>query len=286
MSDGGGGAGEGSGEGGSGGGGGGGGGLRRPRRAAWIVVAVLSAVLVLAPAARQIWSYASTESGTLSGGSGERPVTSLEIEAGSADVRITPRSDGRVVYDARASWTAGAPKIEESWLGDTLKLTPRCPAVAEFLESGVGCSVDLGVTVPAGMPVKVTAGSGTVVISGLGGAVDAEVGTGTLRLSALRGPLRAGIGSGSLEASGLSSPQAEIRAGAGSAAVRFAAPPERVTARAGSGRLRLTVPEATRFRVTARTGAGRCDVAPGMDDPSAPGRLDISADAGRAEAGY
>ncbi|WP_158708507.1 hypothetical protein [Streptomyces sp. NRRL S-244] len=243
---------------------------------------------VVAPAAWQVWSYASSqsESGTLSGGSGERPVSAVEIDAGGADVRLTPRSDGQVVYRAEVRWSVEAPKIEESWLGDTLKLTPRCPAAGDLLASGIGCSVDLGVTVPAGVPVKVTAGSGTVVVSGLGGAVDAEVGAGTLRLSALRGPLRASVGSGSLEASGLSSPQAEIRAGTGSAVARFAAPPERLTARAGAGRLRLTVPADTRFRVTAHAGAGRCDVAPGMDDPAATGRLDISADAGRAEAGY
>ncbi|MFB7982282.1 hypothetical protein [Streptomyces vinaceus] len=259
---------------------------RRPRRTAWIVVAVLSAVLVVAPAARQVWAYASTESGTLSGGSGERPVSAVEIDAGGADVRITPRSDGRVAYEAQARWSVAAPEIEESWLGDTLRLTARCPAVADLVASGFDCSVDLGVTVPAGIPVKVTAGSGTVSVSGLGGSVDAEVGAGTLLLSALRGPLRASIGSGSLDASGLSSAQAEIRAGAGSAVARFAAPPEQVTARAGTGRVRLTVPAATRFRVTARVGAGRLDIAPGMDDPAAPGRLDISADAGRAEAGY
>ncbi|GHE35371.1 hypothetical protein [Streptomyces vinaceus] len=277
---------KGGGDGGDGGDGGGAGRGRRPRRTAWIVVAALSAVLVVAPAARQVWAYASTESGTLSGGSGERPVSAVEIDAGGADVRLTPRSDGRVAYEARVRWSAAAPEIEESWLGDTLRLTPRCPAVADLVASGFGCSVDLGVTVPAGIPVKVTAGSGTVAISGLGGSVDAEVGAGTLLLSALRGPLRASVGSGSLDASGLSSAQAEIRAGAGSAVARFAAPPDRVTARAGTGRVRLTVPAATRFRVTARVGAGRLDIAPGMDDPAAPGRLDISADAGRAEAGY
>ncbi|MFE2547207.1 hypothetical protein ACFXGI_01365 [Streptomyces sp. NPDC059355] len=252
------------------------------------MAAALSAAFVVAPATWQVWSYASGESGraTLSGGSGERPVSAVEIDAGGADVRITPRSDGQVVYRAETRWSMVAPHIEESWLGDTLKLTPRCPAAADFVASGIGCSVDLGVTVPAGIPVKVTAGSGTVVVSGLGGAVDASVGAGTLRLSALRGPLRASVGAGSLEATGLSSPEAEIRAGAGSAVARFAAPPERVTARAGSGRLRLTVPAETRFRVTARAGAGRCDIAPGMHDPAAPGRLDIAADAGRAEAGY
>ncbi|MER7462350.1 hypothetical protein [Streptomyces sp. NPDC097981] len=263
-----------------------GGGRGRPQRVAWIVAAVLSALLVVAPAAWQVWAYTSTESGTLSGDSGERRVSAVEIDAGSADVHVSPRSDRQVTYQAAVRWSAAAPRIEESWLGDTVKLTPRCPAVGALVEAGIGCSVDLAVTVPADVPVKVTAGSGTAVISGLGGAVDAEVGAGVLRLNALRGPLRASIGSGSLEASGLTSPQADIRAGAGSAVAGFVAPPERVTARAGAGRLRLTVPTATRFRVTAKAGAGRCDVAAGLADPAAPGRLDISADSGHAEAGY
>ncbi|MET9962702.1 hypothetical protein ABZ128_27150 [Streptomyces sp. NPDC006326] len=265
---------------------GGGGGARPAHRTAWIVVAVLSALFVLAPAAAQVWAYHATRSSTLSGDTGTRPVSALEIDAGSADVRVTPRSDAQVAYRADARWSVAAPVIEESWLGDTLKLKPRCPGVAAVLEAGFGCSVDLGVTVPAGVAVKVRAGSGTVDISGLGGAVDAEVGAGRLRLSALRGPLRASVGAGSLEASALTSAQADIRAGAGSAVARFLAPPERVTARAGSGRLELTVPTATRFRVTARAGAGRCEVARGMHDPAAAGELDIAADSGRAEAGY
>ncbi|MEV0412520.1 hypothetical protein AB0I68_17365 [Streptomyces sp. NPDC050448] len=250
------------------------------------MAAVLSALLVVAPAAWQVWAYTSTESGTLSGTSGERPVSAVEIDAGSSDVRVTPRSDRQVAYQAEVRWSVTAPRIEESWLGETLKLTPRCPAAGAVVESGIGCSVHLDVTVPVGIPLKVTAGSGTMAVSGLGGPVDAEVGAGQLRLTALRGPLRASVGSGSLEASGLASPQAEIRAGAGSAVARFVAPPEQVTARAGAGSLRLTVPTATRFRVTARAGAGRCDVAPTMHDPAASGRLDISADSGHAEAGY
>ncbi len=250
------------------------------------MVAALSAVFIVAPAVWQLWAYGTTRGTTLGGGSAGRPVTALEIDAGGADVTLTPRSDREVAYRADVRWSLAAPVIEESWLGDTLKLTPRCPVVGGAVGLGTGCSVDLGVTVPADIPVKVTGGSGTVSISGLGGAVDAEVGAGQLRLTALRGPLRAKVGSGSLDASGLTSPQADIRAGAGSALARFVVPPQQVTARAGAGRLQLTLPTATRFRVTSHAGAGHCDIAPGMHDPGAPGQLDISADAGSAEARY
>ncbi|MEU8840016.1 hypothetical protein AB0D97_12920, partial [Streptomyces roseus] len=123
------------------GGGSAGGAARRPRRTTWIAVAALSAVLVVATAATQVWSYASTESGTLSGGSGERPVTAVEIDAGGAEVRVTPRSDGRVAYEARARWSAGAPKIEEGTsdgshrlhylLEDAFVPTPAGPALSD-----------------------------------------------------------------------------------------------------------------------------------------------------------
>lgn len=263
-----------------------GGGGRPAHRTAWTAVAIVTAVLVIAPAAVGVWSYQSARSSTLAGDSGGRTVAAVEIDAGTADVRVSPRSDLRVAYRAEARWSVAAPVVEASWLGGTLKLSPRCPGAGGVPGAGFGCSVELGVTVPVGVPVRVRAGSGTVDVSGLNGAVDAEVGSGRLKLSALSGPLRARVGSGSLDASALTSAQADLRAGAGTAVARFAAPPQRVTARAGSGRLELKVPVATRFRVTAAAGAGRCEVARGMHDPAAAGELDIAADAGRAEAGY
>ncbi|WP_330333897.1 hypothetical protein OHS33_31985 [Streptomyces sp. NBC_00536] len=260
----------------------------RPRhRTAWTVAAALSAVFVVAPGAWWAWSHHwAGESGTLSGTSADRPVTALEIDAGEAAVTVSPRADQRVVYRAAVRWSLGRPEIEESWLGGTLRLTPHCPGVDTALGAGLGCMIDLGVTVPAGIPVKVTGGSGKVDISGLGGAVDLRTDSGTLRLTALRGPLRAVVDSGSLEATALTSPEADIRSGTGSAVARFLTPPDRITARTGSGKVAVTVPVATRFQVTSRVGAGSLEVARGLADPAAPGRLDLSADSGRAEAGY
>lgn len=149
-----------------------------------------------------------------------------------------------------------------------------------------GCSVRLAVTVPTGVPVKVSGTSGRIGVSGLEGTVDADVQSGSLNLSGLRGPLRANVDSGSLHAVGLASRQVDVRAGAGRADVRFVAPPDRITARAGSGRLDLTLPEATRYRVTGHVGSGRCEVDHTLRDPSAPRTLDLSADSGTATAGH
>ncbi len=258
---------------------------RRHRRA-WIVAALLSAVLVVAPAAWQAWSWGTARSGTLSGGSEGRPVTALEVVGGGADITVTPRADHEVGYRATVGWSLKAPTIEKSWLGDTLRLTPHCPGEDFWPLAGAGCSVRLAVTVPVDIPVKVTAGSGRIALSGLGGAVDTEVDSGRIELVGLRGPLRAKVGSGRLQATGLTTPRADIRVGSGRGAATFVTPPDGVSARVGSGRLALTVPAATRFRVSCTSGSGSCEVPDALRDPASHRTLDLEAGFGRARAAY
>ncbi|MER6315599.1 hypothetical protein ABT237_17730 [Streptomyces sp. NPDC001581] len=259
---------------------------RPGQRLAWTVAALLSALLVVAPATWQAWSYGNTRNDTLIGGSGGRPVTALEIVGGDADVTVTPRTDREVGYRATIGWSLKAPTIEQSWLGDTLRLTPHCPGEELLPTLDAGCSVRLGVTVPEGIPVKVTAGSGRVLLSGLGGAVDAEVDSGRVELVGLRGALRAKVGSGTLRATGLTGPQAEIRVGSGRADAAFVTPPDQVSARVGSGRLDLTVPAAARFRVRCESGSGRCEVPEALRDAGSSRTLDLEAGVGRAQATY
>ncbi|MFF4452323.1 hypothetical protein [Streptomyces goshikiensis] len=259
---------------------------RPVHRRAWTIAALLSAVLVVAPVAWQVLAHGVTQSRVLYGGSGGRPVTAVEIIAGDANVTVTPRSDREVGYRAEVRWSLGAPAIEESWLGDSLRLTPRCPGEGGLLSGAGGCSVNLGVTVPAGIPVKVRAGAGQVAVKGLGGSVDASVGSGALTLTGLRGELRAEVGSGSLVAGDLTSARADVRVGSGRGEAVFLTPPERVTARVGSGRVRLTVPAAGRFRVGCEVGPGRCEVPEALRDPASDRVLDIAVNSGRAQVGY
>lgn len=258
----------------------------RPRRRfAWIVAALLGAVVVVLPAAWQAGAYGVTRTGTLHGGSDGRPVTALHIMGGDAHVSITPRGDAEVGYRAEVAWSRAKPAIEESWQDGTLTLTPRCPDGTSWLTTGFSCSVQLRVSVPAGLPVKVAAASGRVDISGLAGAVDARVDSGRISLTGLRGAVRARVGSGNLHATALTSPQLDLSVGSGLASVDFVAPPDRIRADTGSGRLAVTVPEATRFRVTTRKGAGRCDVEAGLSDPASPRTLELSVGSGAIWAG-
>ncbi|MER5887217.1 hypothetical protein ABT160_25630 [Streptomyces sp. NPDC001941] len=260
----------------------------RVPRLVWTAVAFLSALLVVTVAGWQAWGTATVRGGVLDGGSGGRPVTALEIVAGDADVTVTPRADREVGYRAETSWSQEEPSVEETWLGDTLRLTPHCPDEDGWasVAPGAGCAVRLAVTVPVDLPVKLTAASGRTAISGLGGNVQVEIDSGQLALTALRGTLRATVGSGRLAATGLTSAQADLTVGSGRAVADFVVPPDRLTARIGSGRAALTVPAATRLRLDCTAGKGRCEVPEGLDDPGSRRTLDLTVDSGRADVGY
>ncbi|MGZ9934120.1 hypothetical protein ACXNSR_30065 [Streptomyces sp. NC-S4] len=261
---------------------------RGGQRLAWITAAALSALLVAVPVTSQVWFWGSggARSATLYGGSDGRPVTALEIVGGDADITVTPRADHEVGYRATVGWSLKAPTIDESRLGDTLRLTPHCPGDGFWPGAGTGCSVRLAVTVPVDIPVKVTTRSGRIALSGLGGTVDTEADSGSIEIAGLRGALRAEVGSGRLHATGLTADRAEIRVGSGRAVAAFVTPPDEVTARVGSGRLALTVPEATRFKVRCEAASGRCEVPDGLRDATSPRRLDIETGSGRARAAY
>ncbi|AWZ06359.1 hypothetical protein [Streptomyces sp. ICC4] len=259
---------------------------RPKRRLLWILAALLGAVFVVLPAAWQAGAHGVTRTATLHGGSAGHPVTALRITGGSANITVRPRGDQEVGYRAEVAWSRKQPVIEESWQDSILTLTPRCPHEDSWLTGGFACSVQLGVGVPAGLPVTVAASSGSVDIGGLGGTVDARIDSGRLQLTGLRGAIRARVGSGRAAATALTSPEIELAIGSGRAAVDFAAPPQKVSADIGDGRLDLTVPDATAFRVTSRTGRGRIDLGAGLSDPGSPRTLDLTVGSGRADARY
>ncbi|MFJ5547384.1 hypothetical protein [Streptomyces sp. NPDC093225] len=261
---------------------------RAPRRArtAWYAVAAVSAALVLVPVASWAVSRQARHQEALAGGSGAQRVRAVEIEVDDASVSVTPGSGGAVDYRGTARWFGQRPTVEQSLLGDVLRLTARCSDGGLPLVVGPGCSLDLAVTVPKGVPVRVESASGPIGLSGLTGPVDARSASGEVRLYGLGGPVRAEVGSGTVRATALTSAQAEVRVGSGSAVVGFAAPPGSVTGTADSGSLHVTLPPGVRYRVRCTAGSGTCTVSDALRDPRAAGVLRLSADSGSADADY
>ncbi|OAR25694.1 hypothetical protein A8W25_09060 [Streptomyces sp. ERV7] len=259
----------------------------RPRhRGRWSLVALLSALFVVAPLgievyaqyARQTTSHTSVETRD------HRPVKAVEVEAGSAELTVAPGGEGEVRIQERFSWSLRKPRVRKEWDGDTLKLRPECDG--RFAVTSLGCSVQLDLTVPAGVDLRVRSGSGTVRVSGLTGPLDIDGGSGSVKLYGVSGPLKARVGSGSFSAAAIGSAEAEVRSGAGHAEVEFLKPPRRVTASAGSGSLELFVPTGSRYRIQGTKGSGARHIEESLRDPAAPRTLDVSAGSGTATVDY
>ncbi|MEV6552222.1 hypothetical protein AB0M57_26475 [Streptomyces sp. NPDC051597] len=255
----------------------------RPRhRGRWILVAVLSALFVVAPLgvevyaqlARQTTSHTSVET------SDRHPVGAVEVEAGSAELTVVPGADGEVRVQERLSWSLRKPKVRKEWDGDTLRLRPECDG--RFAVTSLGCSVQLDLTVPAGVRLTVRSGSGAVRVSGLTGPVAVHGGSGSVKLYGVRGPLKAAVGSGSVSGTALGSAEAEVRSGSGRAELEFAAPPRKVTASTDSGTIELFLPTGSRYRFTGGKGSGTRDIDDALRDPASDRLVDLSVASGTA----
>lgn len=218
-------------------------------RAPMIVLAVLLAVALVATVVLSLLTEGLTHTTTktlpLNG------FTSLRVEAGSGDVRITPVAAGQPAQ-ARATlhYTGSAPDLVVS---DGL------------VKDGCGfrfglftrCSVDWQISVPADLPVTAHIGSGDLRLRGMTNRIEAEAGSGDVVIESSRsGELLLKAGSGDITAR-TDAPGATLQAtnGSGDITADFSQPPQRVTVQAGSGDVRVSVPENSYHTITD-TGSG------------------------------
>jgi hypothetical protein len=259
----------------------------RPRhRTAWIIVAIIGALGIVAPFTFSFVAQAISRTDPYESPDNGRPhaVSAVEVDAGSAEITVTTGPAGQVTMNGDLTWSMKQPKIERTWDGDTLKVHTRCDGfVDEFLQN---CQVDLKLTVPAGVRLKVKSGSGPIKVSNLTGPVDLQGGSGSVKLYGLKGTVKAKVGSGEIQASQLSSSDAYLKSGSGTVDAEFTAAPQRVKASAGSGSVSVTVPEGARYRVTGGSGSGGRSIQKQLIDNDSDRVLDVSSGSGSATVGY
>ncbi|MCT9087784.1 DUF4097 domain-containing protein [Streptomyces sp. ASQP_92] len=259
----------------------------RPRhRTAWIVVAFLGALLVVAPSL--YWTLADSVSQTARYESPDNghahPVSAVEVDAGSARITVKASAADHVTLNGRLTWAVKRPSVERTWDGDTLKLRTRCVG---FVDQVFGnCQVDLDLAIPATTRLTVRSGSGETVIRDLSAPVDIRSGSGSIKLTGLAGTVSAKTGSGELRTSQLTSPYVTLNTGSGSLDATFSAAPRQVTARTGSGSVTVTVPEGTRYRVSGSSGSGSRDIQDELLDNNSDRLLKLSTGSGSVNVGY
>lgn len=144
------------------------------------------------------------------------PVTAVAVDVDAGDVRVE-LGDGEGIHVHRVT-RGGVERVgaDAQVLGDTLRLTGECALLAP-------CTVDLVITVPAGVDVDVRAGSGRVELYDVDGDARVQVGEGSLVAHGLGGGLQAQVGWGDVSASFLAAP-ADVVIGAGGGDVTLLLP--------------------------------------------------------------
>lgn len=204
----------------------------RSERRIWRGVGTLAGAAVILFGVGQTWT-------TLVRQDSVRPerypssVTALELDLQGASASITATGDDRLAVLQSERWTLSRPKISSVVVGNTLRISARCPQVLGINEPS--CSVGLDIGAPPSTAVTVKTTSGDTRIRGLSGDLSLRTTSGSIVLDDVSGRLAAQLTSGSLSAQHVSSAEVQAHATSGSVDLQFAAPPQRLAVTATSG---------------------------------------------------
>ncbi|GAA0345754.1 DUF4097 domain-containing protein [Actinoallomurus spadix] len=257
---------------------------RPRRRGLWTLVAALTAFVIVAPNAVQMWGRLIRQTQRSRLAVGTRPITALEVDIGAGDLTVVGDGTGGVTVDQTLKWAMRKPHVQATWEGTTLRLSGRCGTRAPL--SALSCSVGLRVRVPAGVEVRATSSSGTVDAEGLTGPARLSTSSGVVSMRDLAGPVRARATSGVIRGTGLRSGRVDAALSSGSVDLTFAQAPQEVTAKASSGALAVFLPPGQRYQVTTKASFGAPSVEGGLADDTATRRIDARTSSGSIEIRY
>lgn len=124
-------------------------------------------------------------------------VAQARVTSSNGDLMVRPGPGGRIVVRGRLSGSFARPVFSYRSTAAGLTLDPQCRVPAG------ACTLNLGITVPAGLPVSVSDSFGDLDASGLQGTVALSDNGGDLTASGLTGNVRLAGTFGTLTASGL-----------------------------------------------------------------------------------
>ena len=256
----------------------------RPRRRwIWVIVAVLTAVVLVTPPALRVALKQDLHHEFARLGLYRHPVTAVQVSAPGNAVAVTVGEPGQVSVSGELSWLFSRPVVRHAWHGTTLAISVRCPSPNLFED----CSAGLTLHVPAAVAVAVSVGPGSAAVAGVAGPVRADATSGSLTLAYLSGPVLASVTSGSIRAvTGLTSRRLTAGVSSGYLLLGFDRAPQSLSLAIGSGSGKVTVPPASRYRITAGASAAAVHVAPGLASPGAADLISVELGSGGLAIGY
>ncbi|MBV2153886.1 DUF4097 family beta strand repeat-containing protein [Kitasatospora sp. SUK 42] len=249
---------------------------------AWRVTGTLAVVLVMLVAGLQTWSL-MVQQQTSSARAYDVAVHRVELETGSASVRLRAGREGHVAVRERLDWMMRKPVVSTTFADGVLTVGMRCRQVLPFADFGCGAEIEL--EVPAAAEVTGSVSSGSVSVEGLSGSVRLQLTSGELSLVDTSGEVWAQATSGQVRGSNLSAPRVTTRATSGAVELSFAKAPHTVDVRATSGSVIMAVPKDSRYAFSTDVGSGSGRIDPVLADSSSPDTIRAEVTSGSLDIG-
>jgi hypothetical protein len=163
------------------------------------------------------------------------PVSTVVIVSHVGNVTVTGGSGPGVSVTQQVYYAKTAPTTTRTVSGKTLTVTYDCPAQ-------LVCGVVYTLAVPRSAAVRVTAGAGSVRLTGLAGSVTAKADVGLIN------------------ATGLTGASVSLTTRVGGISASFTAAPTAVRASANVGAITVHVPGTTSYKVAADARVGKTTV--------------------------
>jgi Toastrack DUF4097 len=231
-----------------------------PGRRAWRIVGSILTPLTIVLCTYSLWSRGSelraekeTQNQTYT-----HAVSRVELDLDDGEISLTPGETGQVVIERRLEWSDNKPTIEETWVGNTLKITSRCGGSSLGIQPH--CAVAYTMRVPADVEIDARTVASRIEIRNLSGGLRLTESSGDVLLTNTTGQLWVKTTSGTIRGAGLRAGQVELQATAGDIVLGLAAPPDKLAVTTGAGNVDIAVPGNDTYHLGVETSGGDKDI--------------------------
>jgi hypothetical protein len=200
----------------------------------------------------------------------------VSLSVGDGNINVAPGSDGRAHVDGVVNYSVVRPGVH--WV--------TSPAGVAFVGPNCtwfgNCGANLDLTVPSGLAVNASSGSGNVGARAMAGALNLYSGSGDISLDGASGALVLNAGSGNITGTGLSSARVRAEDGSGDVDLSFSRPPAEVKVNASSGDVRVAVPADVSYDVVASASSGSSSIGV-PTNPSSPRVIRVTSSSGNVD---
>lgn len=255
------------------------------RRKSWLVAGGILTVITVLVSSYTLWTWLNRLSADeeIQHRTYRQAVSRIELELGDARLRVTAGQDGEVTINRqlRSVTPDSMPMIEESWSGDTLRITSHCPerSIARY------CSLGYDLRAPKGVILVAHTTKGSIDVVGMAGEQRLTESNGSLTVTNATGPLTMRTSSGSIRGNGLASTNVDIESTSGDTDLDFADPPRLVAVKTTTGDVALRVPSGDAYQVSIDTSTGHSNRSLRVES-TAERVLSVHTTSGNVDVGY